>query len=317
MKTSLEITINDAQEALDRCQPEEALKLITNALNLNPKNPVLLELAGTVYVELMNCSLAGTFTLMDFDTIGERALNFFKESVSIAPDLGYSKYLYLGQLTCGTESVVYYEKGMEILSSLVEDADDEGMKIIYQKKLSQTCCSLVEIYMTDCCEEPDAEQKCEKFIKSALNYDSKSSEVYSTLASLELTQQKLEQARESLGRAVDLWINIDPSDMNYPVYSVRMVQAKLLIECGVYEKALDVLVTLQRENDQDAEMWYVFGWCYFLQAGGTDDPAGMPKDMTANQLRSFEDAKACLETVFQVIYIFMKPKTPVESEATS
>lgn len=72
----------------------------------------------------------------------DRAITLFTAAVRANPNEGYAKYLYLGQYTCGMAAVEYIEKAIAILER--ENTETN------QKKIAQTLCALIEIYMTDC-----------------------------------------------------------------------------------------------------------------------------------------------------------------------
>lgn len=75
----------------------------------------------------------------------------FQKAVTLSPDQGHSKYLYLGQLTSGAEAIAHLTKGIEILRQQQEGAcqlggasgGGEG------EELSGAYCSLAEVYLTD------------------------------------------------------------------------------------------------------------------------------------------------------------------------
>ncbi len=51
----------------------------------------------------------------------------FQTAVSLCPNEGHSKYMYLGQLSSGQEAVSYFTKGIEIMSSLLK-GEEVGVK---------------------------------------------------------------------------------------------------------------------------------------------------------------------------------------------
>lgn len=66
-------------------------------------------------------------------------------------------------------------------------------------------CSLAELYMTDLCEETDAEDCCEKYVEAALNESPNSYEAFQTLANMRLSQNRSEEAAEALAKSIQLW----------------------------------------------------------------------------------------------------------------
>ncbi len=61
------------------------------------------------------------------------------------PEDGYSKYMYLGQLSIGTQAVHYFEKGIAIMEKELSLNDDVELR----RQISSALCSLTEMYMTD------------------------------------------------------------------------------------------------------------------------------------------------------------------------
>lgn len=44
----------------------------------------------------------------------------FLQAVELSPDVGHSKYMYLGQIHTGQEAVDYYTRGIQVLLSALE-----------------------------------------------------------------------------------------------------------------------------------------------------------------------------------------------------
>jgi predicted Zn-dependent protease len=128
----------------------------------------------------------------------------------------------------------------------------------------------------------------------AINFPT--AEVYSTFASVRISQQRPDEARFLLEKSMDAWyteqdpIVIQP---HWPLYASRLNLARLLIELELHDRACAVLETCMAENDEDAEGWYLFGWCYYqiLQSPATDE--------TENASVA-ADSLECLERVLNV-----------------
>lgn len=120
--------------------------------------------------------------------------------------------------------------------------------------------------------ETDAEQRCEKFVTEALLIVPTSAEALQTLASVRVSQQRVEDAVAALQRSFSLWKDLDVSSGEIPTYASRINLSKLLIETEQHEMALEVLERLQLEDDQLPDLWYLGGWCLFLL--GEQEPEG-------------------------------------------
>jgi predicted Zn-dependent protease len=173
-------------------------------------------------------------------------------------------------------------------------------KIIQEEHLqfySDALCALTEIYMTDLCDEEAAESNCVAFMEEAMKRHPQNPEVYSTFASVRLSQCRNEEAKELVERGMDLWYTepeedkalvVDPA---WPSFPSRMSLARLLIEVGSFQRALDVIETCEAEDEEDAQVWYLYGWSYMKLA---------ETDQTAKDVH-LSDAKDCLEQVLQAI----------------
>lgn len=237
--------------------------------------------------------------------------------------------LSLAQLSVERKAVEYYERSVDELERiLAEDIGGDSRNTLI-RHLSTALCALCEIYMTDCCDAPEAESKCVEYITKAQQVDAHNPEVFSTLASILLSRCMPSQAREALAQNLNLWY-IDPHTQqeeegqvdlaafssSWPSFDARLVVAKLLVEVGEYRRAVGVVETLFVENDEWWEVWYLFGICYMRMAemggredydnvdangcmmavDGQDEDAFLESDVEA----LLGDAKECFEKIIQL-----------------
>jgi tetratricopeptide (TPR) repeat protein len=243
-------------------EPMEALTLATRALQQQPNSLPVLELLAEIQVELGDVDTAYTLysRAATLDPTGNH------ESVGGS---GPEKFLWLAQLSPngGAEAVRWYETGVEVLrrfitlrdSGAAETADLAERNL--EKKLVSALCGLAEIYMSDLCMEPDAESRCEAYVTEALLAMPESCEALQTLASVRISQQRVEDAVAALQRATE---QLGKEGAELPSYAVRIGLARLLIETAQYESAIEVLERLQAEDDQLPDLWYLGGWTLFL-----------------------------------------------------
>ena len=160
-KTSSNYTVNDlldkASELIEKFEFDLACKFFDKALQIEPKNTMVMDEYGLVLLEMGET---------------ERAKNLLLESVNLAPQDNHSKYMTLGQLNSGMEALKYYEMGIKILQNETQNiqkerklSKEESFNI--RTELSNAYCSVAELYLTDCCFENNAEQECEKNVKRA------------------------------------------------------------------------------------------------------------------------------------------------------
>ncbi|KAI9594479.1 hypothetical protein BDF19DRAFT_386395 [Syncephalis fuscata] len=258
---------------IEECETELAFQCCQHALDLEPDNLDVVEASAVVATEL---------GLLD------EAHDLWLRSIELEPNKGHEKYLCLGQLSVGPDAVQYYEKAVERMTAerIAYGPDSDEAKIL-ARQLSSAYVSMTEIYLTDCCFEADAEQKCESYLQQAIQADSTNPEVFQTLASVRLSQQRPDEAKQALEQSIAQWIELDPQNAAYPPYDSRIALVKLLLELEQYDRAITVLDGLQREDDQAVDMWYLFGWTYYCQGE-------QPDVESERRAEIWEDARECL-----------------------
>ncbi|CAO3631908.1 unnamed protein product [Cunninghamella echinulata] len=232
------------------------------ALNLAPNNVQLLEWMGQIEIELEQFS---------------EARNHFLQAIQLEPHTGYRCKFML--------------KEWEQLDTDEEEKQELALKI------SSALCSMAEIYLTDCCFEPEAEQKCEEYLQKAQQVDGNNAEVYQLLASVRLSQQRNEEAAQILQQSINLWFDKEEGDPTIPNYDARLSLIKLLLEVGLIQQAFLILERLQKENDQVVDLWYLYGWTYYCL--GEDESTTNQDDKLAH----WEDARDCLEVALKLSQI--------------
>jgi hypothetical protein len=91
-----------------------------------------------------------------------------------------------------------------------------------------------------------------------------------TLASIRLSQAKLEDAESALTRSLDLWKDLPLEHPDRPDFPTRISLTRLLMEAEMEDTALDVVEVLVGEDDESVEAWYLGGWCLHLMASKTE-----------------------------------------------
>ncbi|KAI9008141.1 hypothetical protein BC832DRAFT_553214 [Gaertneriomyces semiglobifer] len=293
-----EALLTHAQKALDDCLPDLARKFLLRALQIRPDHVPTLETLGVTEMEDM-VAAGESGEEQKTAECAERAYQYFLRAATVNPDEGYEKYLYLGQLTEGKDALEFYRRGVVIMEKLLGSvaAGSEEERLI-RRKLSDVLCSMTETYMTDCCDEPEAESCCDQFATNAIKYDPSNPEAHQTLASVRMSQCRPDEARAAIETSMDTWFKTARvGDTNWPAYPARVALAKILLELALHERALAVLQTLQDENDEDPEAWYLYGWCYYRMGGGGEDTASIRVE---DQVDAWDNAKDCFESVIQL-----------------
>src|SRR5271163_1168817 len=107
--------------------------------------------------------------------------------------------------------------------------------------------------------QEDAEIKAEKYAALAQEQNASSPQALSLLASIRLSQSRPEEAVTLLQQGLSQWLG---KDSRQPPYTERLNLAKLLLEVEMFEDSLQVLETLQREDEENVELWYLYTCAY-------------------------------------------------------
>lgn len=256
-----------SRASLEEGDLQAACELAVRACSILPKDSLNvhpLELLGEIQIEL------GEF---------EDARNCFLEAVrrresvpAESFDLGEEgKFLWLGQLSTEDDAEKWYLKGIEVLQSILQRFTSEEQRKLIHEKMRDVYCSLVELFLTDlwfafhfvadCSMTEKAEENAERYSLLALENDKESPVALSSLASVRLSQSRNDEASTLLQESLSKWLG--KSESKPPSYSERMSQVKLLLEVELYEKALEVLETMQREDEENVELWYLYTCTYY------------------------------------------------------
>lgn len=280
-KTSPETLLLQAASLLQTSQPEEALVSARRALNLlqptaEPTLAVLpaLNLLGEINIELGD---------------PEAARETFLAAIALDPEGehdGAEKFLWLAQLSeeGGAESVRWFEKGIAVLKREMDELQakmvkkTDAVELLEEKKqkAATALCGIAEVYMTDLSWEAEAETRCEAAVTEALLMAPESPEPLQTLASVRISQIRIDDAKAALARSISLWKDLDPDDVKVPDYSTRISLSRLLMEAEMEDEAIEVLERLIGENDGSVEAWYLGGWCLHLLSEKQNDDTRSP-----------------------------------------
>ncbi|BGP12618.1 hypothetical protein JCM10213v2_000535 [Rhodosporidiobolus nylandii] len=269
-----------------------------------------LEILGTVELELNEV---------------DEAREHFLATIQLAsalPDPSPAPHLYLAQLShTPQESLQHFGNALQIFQAKLaameqaklgtnggagstDEMEDEGE---VRRSASRALVGMTELYLTDLCFEPDAEQNCEKYLQQAAELDPSDPE---TLASVRLSQQREEDAKQVLKQGWELWRNLDNDSPLYPPFPSRLTCAKLFLELGEQVPALEILNRLENEDDEDPEVWYLSGWAWWQLGevrGAKEKKDGEEEEESKEECWS--EAKLCLEN-----YLKLDERDPSNSD---
>jgi tetratricopeptide (TPR) repeat protein len=166
----------------------------------------------------------------------------------------------------------------------------------------------------------------EALVQRAISVCPNTPDAFTTLASIQISRCDPIAARESLSAGLSLWLPAAQAWLNsiacaaeagappsIPHYDMRLSVARLCVELGLYRSALDVLLHCLSEFDESVDVWYLFGWIYYLLGRGDAtvlvgeielqvERPDLPEESNANpSLFWWNESKDCL-TKAQLYY---------------
>ena len=264
---ALSYSVDDLLQKADElvCQGELALaqNFLQKALEMDQNNCTTL----VAFAELL-------LTCGDF----ESAAALSRHAIALEPDRGATKYMLFGQSVGGDEAAEAYARGIAILQSELAQLSDRDAITANQRRLCSAYCALAELYLTDLCMAPEAEQACGEALEAALTADAESSEALQLAASYRISCQQPEEALNLLRRSHAVWrdvarklvtydnddddddnsVHLDITDSELellPSYERRHDCARLYMELGQPSEAVEICDQLVQESDDVVELW--------------------------------------------------------------
>lgn len=231
-----------AQSAVDCGNVPAACEFYEVALVTSPNNVEVLE----AYAEIMIHHAQDT----------ERGMQMLRHAINVNPDEGHIKYLNLAQLLHGREALECYRKAYEILIRDLGRARKKKDQKNIRRTISSVRCAAAELFLTDLCDDDDAEEQCETNVNDANFYCDDSVEVHQVRGSLRLSQRRNDEALEALRRAVELTHSL--GEEYQPTYESKIELGRLLMQvCPV--EAFRFLLEVLQMNDANPYVWFLLG----------------------------------------------------------
>lgn len=266
------------QEHVDMFQYEEARDLCSRAVLLSPEDADIRYQLGCICLEL------GDF---------QGGFENIRLSLNLEPETTPDRFFAFAQLIPGKEAVQVYEHGLKVYA---DRGGNEESSIDVKRKVSTACCAAAEIFMTDLCDEEDAEVQCASWLERAMRTDPSNPEVFRVLADLKMCQERVEEARQNVQMACNLWsaeleklMNPDENENDelilseFPSYESRISASKILIELGEFESSVSVLEQLLKEDDSVLMTWYLL--CLSLKSQTNSTTTAPLEDAIEGALR--------------------------------
>lgn len=241
-RMSVDTLLNLAQSAVDLGNIPAACEFYEIGLVQYPNNGQVFE----AYAEIM----------LHFIQDQDRAAQMLRHAINVCPDDGYVKYLNLAQLLTGREALECYRRAYEILLRDLGRARKKKNQKTIRRTIASVRCGAAELFLTDLCDEPEAEQECEANVNDANFYCDDSVEVHQLRGSLRLSQQRNEEALVSLRRAVELTHSL--GEEYQPTLNSKVELGKLLMQVDATD-AFRFLLELLQLDDSNAYVWFLLG----------------------------------------------------------
>jgi tetratricopeptide (TPR) repeat protein len=239
-----------------------------------------LNLLGEICVELGDADAARRY-------FGQAADIDDEGGVPEARGGGADKFMWLAQLSeeGGADSLRWLEKGAGVLRAQIAELEGKGAAVdeealtAKRTSLAKALCLLAEVFMTDLSWEDEAEARCSEAVEEAVRVAPANPEALQTMASVRISQCRLDEARELLRKSMALWQDLPAGSTKVPDFAVRISLVRLLMDADMERDAAAVLDRLVLEDDTSVEAWYLGGWCANVTAtkaraaNGASDPA--------------------------------------------
>jgi len=326
-----------AKELIVQCDYELALRFVRRILEHQPGNVEAREMLGVCLLETGDIEAAkevgDVLSVQGSDTTCSQAFQILVQPPSLQQPPP-SAHLYLAQLSDEDPRLAlqHYQAAVEILFNQLKGKqpiqtispshhlDEPEIKASIVRALI----GQVEVWMDPSYDlwcvrficsghdrsiektsfEPEAEKTCEDLLDLALRTDPDNPEALQSLASVRMSQQRPDEAKQILEQAWMKWKDLQLDDPALPPIPDRLTFVRLFLELELYTPALLVLQGIMAADDQEVEAWYLEGWCLFLMSESAKETGDKLDDMSWDELA--KDARDCLEAC-QVVSLSFLP----------
>lgn len=212
----------------------------------------------------------------------DAALAALRRAVTLRPDAGFEKYMYLGQLLDGAASVGAFAKGAALADAAAAAAaasGDPDTAADAAASLATAICALVEAKLALAGAEV-AGDECAALLDRAAAAAPSSPEPLQILASLRVEQGRPDEALAALRRSAEPWLPTaravaaaargdegaapPPDASTLPPFEVRFEAAKLFLELDdTVDAAVAICDSLLAERDGAVDAWYLLALALF------------------------------------------------------
>lgn len=277
IKKELQETFAAAEKAFDSFEYEEAARIARNVL----QELILFDEHYIACSQLVSAALLESGQLTEAHAHMKAFLERLNQEVQAGSKFSLvlvQTSFSLAQLSLGKEAETYYLQGLKYLEETSNTASFEFLN----KEETQNLCasgwaSLAEIYMTDLCEEENAEAKCREAVSRSLatNELSLESQRMAMELSLVLGEKELALEHASCLKQILCLSQKEMEDANHDYecddddiseeqitnhsFEARLAISRTFIELGMYDEALELLSKLLQEDEECPDLWYLSG----------------------------------------------------------
>ena len=152
----------------------------------------------------------------------------------------------------------------------------------YKKEISNAYVAIAELFMTDLCEDSDAQTECEKYLQLSLQHNIDNIEAYATFSQFRHCQQNDKDAIKYFKLALQKLFghdndtekkendDMDGMEDKLDIFSENawtidsfLKIVKLGIELEQYKPCIRVLKGLMNANDEIGESWALGAFCHY------------------------------------------------------
>lgn len=192
-------------------------------------------------------------------------------------DKGYGKFFYLGQIIGGENGVNLIDKGLMSIYSKLESLQESGtVDTQLVKDFNFGIFTQIEIWMTDLCMAPEAEEKCIELISRALEIDPANGEAWCLFGSIKVSQSKPDEAIECFNKAWVLFqekkqriVENTSGNEDFNAQVIELIQPvinllKLGVELMQFETCFEIASFVKDLDEEIVEALYLSGFVIYL-----------------------------------------------------
>jgi len=252
METEENPDLEKVKELMEECEYEEAEKILKPLFKKDPNNVEILDYLGEIYLNIGNYK-------------GSKKM--LEKSINLKPNENPDKYMdYAQLLEIPIQRVESYKKAIELYINNLKKNKGNKKEINnknndLKESISSAYASIVSLYMTtDLCDDPNAENICEKSINEALKYYPESIEALLQLSNLRIIRKRDNEAKEAMFKILEKIKKIDNGenvDQTLPERDVLINLSQNFAELKLFKEACYVINLLIKKDDEDIESYYL------------------------------------------------------------